>query len=134
MFRFLKPKSKPLPPPVAFLTAKVNTLEKQLHRRIPIDEHAIDHLCDFISTVGSIHPMGPNSQPAKDLRIIAQSVRAQAGRGYDPLEANRISEVFARYNDYRGKEVTYEHLFELAEWILDGASRMGDGVWHNTTV
>lgn len=127
MFGFLKPKDKGLPPHVAFLTGKVADLERRLHRRIPIDEHAVDHLCDFISTVGNIHPQGPTSQAARDLRTIAQTVRVQAGRSHDFSEANGIQEVFARYNDYRGKEVTYERLFELAEWILEGAARMGDG-------
>lgn len=121
-------KGKGLPPHVAFLTGKVADLENRLHRRVPIEEHAVDHLCDFISTVGNIHPLGPTSQAAKDLRTIAQAVRAQAGRSHHDFSKGKgVHEVFARYSDYRGKEVTYEHLFELAEWILEGAVRMGDG-------
>lgn len=127
MFGFLKPKDKGLPPHVAFLTNKVADLEKRLHRQVPIGEHAVDHLCDFISTVAHIHPLGPTSQAAMDLATIAQAVRAQAGRHSDYAVANGIHDVFARYSDYRGKEVTYERLFELAEWILEGAVRMGDG-------
>lgn len=127
MFSFLKQKDKWLSPHVEFLTGKVADLEKRLRGRVPIEEHAVDHLCDFISTVANIHPLGPTSQAAKDLRIIAQVVRAQAGRSHDPTEAKGIQEVFSRYNDYRGKDVTYERLFELSEWILEGAIRQGDG-------
>lgn len=134
MFGFFKSKNKGLPPHVAFLTEKVASLEKRLHRRIPIEEHAVDHLCDFISTVANIHPLGPTSQAAMDLRTIAQAVRAEAGRCHSPTEAKAIQEVFARYNDYHGKDVTYERLFELAEWILDGAIRMGDGGYESKPV
>lgn len=131
MFGFLKSKDKGIPPQVAFLTEKVAGLEKRLHRCVPIDEHAVDHLCDFISTVAHIHPLGSTSRAAMDLRIIAQAVRAQAGRSHVPNEAKDIHEVFSRYGDYRGKEVTYERLFELSEWILEGAVRMGDGDYEN---
>lgn len=127
MFGLLKSKDKGIPPQVAFLTEKVAGLEKRLHRRVPIEEHAVDHLCDFISTVANIHPLGSTSRAAMDLRIIAQAVRAQAGRSHVQAEANDIQEVFSRYGDYRGKEVTYERLFELSEWILEGAIHIGDG-------
>lgn len=129
MFGFFKPKTTGLPSNIVFYTEKIAELERRLHRRVPIDEHAVDHLCDFVSTVANIHPLGPTSQAATDLRIIAQAVRTQAGRRCDPSDANAIREVFSRYEDYRDKEVTYEHLFELAEWILEGALRMGDGCY-----
>ena len=127
MFGLLKSKNKGLPPEIVFLHDKISGLEERLHRRVPVEEHAIDHLCDFISTVANIHPLGTTSQAAHDLRIIAHAVRAQAGRSHIPTEAKGIQEVFSRYGDYRGKEVTYEHLFELAEWILEGAIGQGDG-------
>jgi len=132
MFGFYKPKVKGLPPHVEFLTGKVADLEKRLHRRVPIDEHAVDHLCDFISAVAKIHPLGRLSLAARDLVTIAEALRAKAGRSHDYAEAARIQDVFARYNDYRDKEVTYEHMFELAEWILEGAAQMGDGDYENT--
>jgi len=131
MFDFLKPKSKGIPAHIVFYSEKMAELEKRLHRRVPVEEHAVDHLCDFISAVANIHPLGPTSRAAKDLRTIAQAVRAQDKRSHDPSEANGIQEVFSRYNDYRGKEITYERLFQLSEWILEGAIHMGDGGYQN---
>ena len=112
---------------VSFLMGRVSDLEKRAHGRVQIEEHAVDPLCDFIAVVAKIHPLGQSSQAAKDLLVIAQAVREKAGRSYDSAEARLINEVFGRYADYRNKEVSYENLFELAEWIVDGAVRMGDG-------
>lgn len=125
MFGFFKPKASP--PQPAVLPVKVPLTAVRLAGCVPVEEHAVDHLCDFLAAVGSIHPLGRASQAAKDLQVIAQAVRALAGRPSAPASANAIDEVFSRYHDYRGKEVTYERLFELAEWILEGASHMGDG-------
>lgn len=129
MFGFLKSKASgsEASPHVKFLSDQVANLEKRLRGRVPIEEHAVDHLCDFIAEVARVHPMGPHSQAAADVEAIAQAVRALAGRRGDSGALEAVRQVFGRYADYRDKEVTFEALFELAEWTLGGAIRMRDG-------
>lgn len=127
MLRFLRIRPRKEAPHLTFLQSEIARLKTDQAGKVMVEGHAVDHLCDFMGAVAKIHPMGPNSSVADDLIRVSEAVRFMAHRRHMPFADEAIREVFDRYADYKGKEVTFERLFELAEWMLEGAISMKDG-------